>query len=144
MKYICEVTINKIREDVIKLFDSTENLYKWQKGLVSFEMISGEVGVNGLKSKMIYDENGKTMEMIETIEKFAFPNELIATYEAKNVWNRCVNTFEDSNNITVWKMESEFQCGGFMKLMTTFGKRIFMKQTLNDMNRFKKFAETNR
>ncbi len=143
MKYTCEVTINKTRDEVIKLFDSTENLYKWQKGLVSFEMISGEVGVNGLKSKMIYDENGKTMEMIETIEKFAFPNELIATYEAKNVWNRCVNTFEDSNNITVWKMESEFQCGGFMKLMTTFGKNIFMKQTLNDMNRFKEFAEKN-
>ena len=101
MKYTCEVTIDKPRADVIKLFDSIDNLYKWQKGLESFEIISGKPGVNGLKSKMIYNENGKKMEMIETIEKFNFPNELIAVYEAKNVWNKCINLFEESK---IWKV----------------------------------------
>ena len=33
MKYTTEVTIELPREQVIPLFDSTENLYKWQEGL---------------------------------------------------------------------------------------------------------------
>jgi len=143
MKYTCEVIIDKPREEVIKLFDSTDNLFKWQKTLASFDIISGENGVDGLKSKMVYDDNGKTMEMIETIEQFNFPDELIAIYEADKVWNRCVNIFKDMGDQTSWSMESEFVCSGFMKLVTTFGKKMFMKQTLKDMNSFKSFSESN-
>lgn len=143
MKYTCEVTINKSRDEVIKLFDSTENLFKWQKTLLSFDIISGEKGMDGLKSKMVYNNNGKTMEMIETIEKFNFPEQLIAIYEANKVWNRCVNTFKEDGKQTLWSMESEFVCSGFMKLMTTFGRKMFMNQTLKDMNAFKDFAENN-
>lgn len=143
MKYTCEVTIFKNRDDVIKLFDSVENLFKWQKGLVSFDVLSGEPGVNGLKSIMVYDKNGQSLEMVETVEKFDFPNEMIAIYEAKNVWNRCVNTFEEKGKTTIWKMDTEFQFSGFMNLMAAVGKKMFMKQTLDDMNRFKDFVELN-
>lgn len=143
MKYECEVTIYEKREDVIKLFDNVENLFKWHKGLKSFDILSGEAGVNGLKSILVYDMNGKTLEMLETIEKYNYPYEMIAIYEAKNVWNRCVNVFEEKDGKTIWKMETEFQCSGFMKLMAGVGKKMFMKQTLEDMNRFKDFVELN-
>ena len=36
MKFIVEITINLPRDRVITLFDSTENLYKWQPDLISF------------------------------------------------------------------------------------------------------------
>ena len=87
MKYICEVVIDLPRERVIDLFDSSENIKEWQEGLQSFEHISGELGQTGSKSKLVYDMNGRRVEMIETILKRDFPDEFSATYEAKGVMN---------------------------------------------------------
>lgn len=144
MKYTCEIIIDLPRDKVIELFDSIENLYKWQEGLKNFEVVSGTPGEDGLKSRLTYVMKSKEMVMQETIEKFDFPNQLIAIYEAKNVWNRCINDFEDLGNKTKWSMESEFLCDGFMKLMTTFGKGAFRKETMKSMNSFKNFAEGNK
>lgn len=142
MKYTSEVMINKKREEVIEIFDSRENTFKWQETLKTFDIIDGEKGVNGLKSKMVYDNKGKEMVMIETIEKFNFPDEMIARYEAKNVWNRCVNQFVEKGDQTLWIMETEFVCKGFMKIISTLGKGMFVKQTQADMVKFKQFAES--
>jgi|LGOV01.1.fsa_nt_gb hypothetical protein len=38
--------------------------------------------------------------MIETAKLFDFPNQMIELYEVKNVWNRCINTFEDMGDQT--------------------------------------------
>jgi len=141
MKYTCEILIKENRDIVVENFNKTDNLYKWQKGLKSFEILEGEPGVDGLKSKLTYEMNGKLVDMVETIEKFNFPNEMIAIYQAKNVWNRCINTFEDQGDQTLYRMETEFICSGWMRLITIFGKKMFMKQTLSDMNAFKDFVE---
>lgn len=144
MKYTCEIIIDLPRDKVIELFDSVENLYKWQEGLKSFEVVSGNPGEDGLKSTMIYEMKSKEMVMHETIEKFDFPDQMIAIYEADKVWNRCVNDFEEVDGRTLWRMESEFKCTGFMKLMTTFGKAAFRKETMKSMRSFKNFAEDNK
>ena len=44
MHYSVDIEIDLPRDRVIELFDSTENLYKWQRGLQSFEHIEGEPG----------------------------------------------------------------------------------------------------
>lgn len=141
MRYVCEVTIEKPRDEVLELFDNPDNLYKWQKNLRKYEIIEGEPHVDGVKSRFTYDENGKTVVMIETIEKFNYPDEMIAIYEADNMWNRCINTLIDQENHTIWRLDSEFQGKGFMKLLCIVGKRMFVKQTMKDMNNFKAFAE---
>lgn len=142
MKYTCKVTINRKRDEVIQLFDSIENMYKWQESLISFDILEGEKGVDGLKSRLVYDMNGNQVEMIETVEKFAFPDTMIAIYEAKNVWNRCENYFYEEGDDTVWQMVSEFKCKGMMWIISNFMKSNFVKQTQSDMEAFKNFAET--
>ena len=54
MKYSNEIIINLPVSRVVELFDSIENLYKWQPELVSFEHLSGEPGMAGAKSKLLY------------------------------------------------------------------------------------------
>ncbi len=49
--YTVEIEIALPRDRVIELFDNAENLLKWQKGLQSFEHISGEPGQPGTTSK---------------------------------------------------------------------------------------------
>jgi carbon monoxide dehydrogenase subunit G len=143
MRYTTEVTINLPRERVIELFDDVDNLKKWQPGLQSFEHISGEPGQPGAKSRLVYDMNGRKIEMIETITSRNLPDEFSGTYDAKGVHNVMVNRFyADSPDRTRWVTESEFQFGGFMRLLGLFMRGSFPKQTRKTMEDFKRFAES--
>ncbi len=121
MKYSNEVVINLPLKKVIELFDSEENLFKWQPELLSMEHQSGEKGKVGAKSKMLYKMGKREVEMIETITVHDLPKEFSATYEAKGVWNEMKNSFEEIDpNTTLWRSHSHFEFSGFMKLMGIF------------------------
>jgi len=142
VKYTTSILIDQPRSKVIELFDSTENMYKWQPELLSFEHISGEPGQDGAKSKMRYKMGKREIDMIETITKQNFPDEFDCTYEANKVWNLQQNTFREINSIqTQWISISIFKCSGFMKIMCWLMPGAFKKQTLKSMIRFKEFAE---
>lgn len=141
MKYSNQIIINKPRHEVIQIFNNEANLYKWQNGLKSIKIISGEKGKVGLTRSMIYEMNGKDTEMIEIVESIDLPYQITLVYKAKGIWNRCVNKFSEIDQKTLWQVETEFKMSGFMKTLEFFGKKILMSQTESDMNRFKTFAE---
>ena len=141
MKYTCELTLNLPRDEVIALFNDPDNLSKWQPGLQSFEHVSGEAGQPGAKSRMLYNEGRREIEMIETIIARDLPESFSATYEAKGVWNEISNQFLVEGDQTRWVMDSEFRFSGFMRLMPIFMRGAFRKQTMKTMERFKEFAE---
>jgi hypothetical protein len=142
MKYSNEVIINLPLKKVIELFDSEENLFKWQPELISMEHLSGEKGEVGGKSKMNYKMGKREVEMIETITLKNLPKEFTATYEAKGVWNEMKNYFEEIDaNTTRWRSDSHFEFSGFMKLIGLFMPGSFKKQSQKSLDRFKVFAE---
>ena len=142
MKYTVEIEINLPREKVIELFDSTENMKKWQCDLVSFTHKSGEPGQVGAISELVYQMGKRRIDVVETITKRDLPDEFFGTYEAKGVWNEIKNYFSNKDeNTTIWKLESEFVGKGFMKIMMALMPGAFKKQTLKFMNNFKEFAE---
>ena len=142
MRYKTEVFINLPRERVIELFDSFENLKKWQEGLVSFEHISGDPGRPGAKTRLLYDMGRRRMEMIETIIERNLPDEFSGTYDASGVHNIVRNYFYDEGERTRWVLDSEFQFRSFMRIMSLFipGSK-FREQTRGSMEAFKRFAE---
>ena len=142
MKYTTEIEINLPREKVIELFDNTENLKKWQEGLISFENFEGEPGQVGAKSNLKYKMGKREIEMVETITKRDFPDEFFGTYETKGVWNEVKNYFtEEGDDLTKWRLDTEFKGSGMMKIMMFLAPGMFKKQTLKSMNDFKNFAE---
>ena len=142
MRYSVELTINLPRGRVIELFDSSENLPKWQEGLQSFEHLSGEPGQPGAKSRLLYYMGNRQVEMIETIEKRSLPDEFTGTYEANGVWNRVENRFyEDGDEATRWHIGTEFRFSGLMRIMSLFMRSSFPEQTRQTMESFKAFAE---
>jgi uncharacterized membrane protein len=144
MKYETEVEIALPREKVIELFDNTENLKKWQKGLLSFEHESGEAGNEGAVSRLKYKMGSREIEMTETITKRNLPEEFTGIYETKGMWNQHENYFkEDGEHATKWKTISEFKSDSFfMKMMMTLMPSSFKKQTKKMMIDFKNFAES--
>jgi len=142
MQFSCEVIINMPREKVIETFDNTDNLMKWMKGLQSFNHISGEPGHPGAKSRLVFDQNGRRLEMIETIDSRNLPDEFAGTYITHGLVNKVTHRFyEDGAEKTKWISENEFQFSGLMKLMIFFTRHAFPKQTQIYMENFKKFAK---
>ena len=142
MKYTVQIDIDLPRSRVIELFDSTENLYKWQRGLQSFEPVSGEPGEPGAQSKVVFQMGKRKIEMLETITKKNLPREFNGTYDAKGVHNVVNNRFvEVGADKTRWESENVFEFKGFMKLIGLLMKGSFPKQSLQYMRDFKEFAE---
>ena len=143
MKYWNEVIINLPLDRVIELFDSEENLFKWQPELISFEHFSGDKGEVGAKSKLHYKMGKREVEMVETITVKNLPKEFSGTYEAKGVWNEVKNYFEAiDENTTRWHSDCDFEFSGFMKIMAFFMPGAFKKQSQKYLDQFKTFAES--
>jgi len=138
-----EVEVDLPREKVIELFDNPDNLVKWQKGLQSFEHLSGEPGQPGAKSKLVFLNGKHRIELIETVTERNLPDEFNGTYEWKGGRNTLVNRFTELGpNRTRWECTCEYQFSGFMlKAMGLFAPGMFRKQHLSFLESFKAFAE---
>lgn len=143
MKYTVEITLDLPRERVVELFDEPDNLPKWQKGLLSFEPISGTPGQAGAKSKLRFQMGKRQMEMVETITRRELPDHFDGTYETQGVFNVVKNRFIPvSDNQTQWVSENEFRFTTLMmKVIGLLMKGAFPKQSLKYMEDFKAFAE---
>ena len=142
MRYTLETIIDLPRARVIELFDSFENLEKWQEGLISHEHLSGEPGQPGAQTKLLYDMGKRRLEMIETIITRDLPDEFSGAYDAKGVHNIVRNYFHDQGDTTRWVLDSEFRFHGMMRLMSLFmPSSMLKKQTRQTMAAFKQFAE---
>lgn len=142
MKYDCEVIIDLPREQVVELFANPDNMSKWQKGLESAELVSGEAGQTGAKTRLVYDMGNRRMEMVETILEHDLPEGSTVQYETKGVFNVVSNRFyEEGAAKTRWVTENEFRFSGLMKLMGIFMRGAFPKQSMETMQDFKVFAE---
>jgi hypothetical protein len=92
---------------------------------------------------LVYDTNGRRVEMTETIVNRNLPDEFSATYEGKGVMNWIENHFfEEGPKTARWVMENEFKFSGLMAVMGIFMRGAICRQTLEDMHRFKEFAES--
>ena len=142
MQYTVSIDLDLPRERVIELFDNSENLYKWQRGLVSFEPLEGEPGHPGAKSKMVFKMGKRNIDMVETITKRELPEAFDGTYDAKGVYNIVKNRFiELGPDKTRWDSDQEFQLKGFMRVIGFLMPGAFKKQSLKYMQDFKAFAE---
>ena len=142
MKFTCETIIDLPIHRTIELFDNPNNLKKWMIGLESFEPLKGNPGQPGAQSRLIFNENGRKLEMTETITVRNMPDEFSGVYETKGVKNTTVNRFlEEGSNKTRWVAENDFEFSGMMKIMGMLMRSVFPKRTEKYMISFKKFAE---
>lgn len=141
LEYSQTIEINKPLAEVIEAYDSTENLKHWQPGLQEFTPISGEPGKTGSKSKMVFLNGKRTIEMVETITKNDLPRSLACTYEAKGVFNEIENSFREESGKTLLTSQNIFHFKGFMKLLGVLMPGAFKKQSMEYMNNFKAFVE---
>lgn len=143
MKFALELTLQKSRDEVWRVFDNPENIKAWQPTLVKFENISGAQGQPGAVSRLTYKEGKREFSLIEKVTHRAEPVQLDGVYENEFADNSIKNTFSIiSDNETLWRVEVEFIFKTFMmKIMGPVMKTNFILRTEKDMQRFKEFVE---
>jgi len=142
MKYTCEILIGRPRQEVIDLFDSSENLKKWQPGLLDLTHLEGNPGEVGSRSELIYESRKGDLVMTETITTRKLPEQFHMSYSSRGVYNEVENWFtEKEPGLTLWRTENFFRFRGIMMLMIPFMKQAFIHNTMLNMDRFKVFAE---
>ncbi len=143
MKFTCTVDIDLPREHVIKTFNNPHNMRHWQDGFVSFEHLSEGDPKPGSKAKIVYNNNGKEMVLIESLEVYDLPREMTAVYEHEMMDNRMQNLFQEIHaNQTRWTANIHyFRMKGFMKIVAWLFPSMFKKQVQKWMDQFKVFAE---
>src|SRR5690606_29040652 len=143
MKFSVSIEIDKPLDDVIRLFDDPDNLYKWMEGLESFEHLDGVPGQIGARSRLRFKMGKREFEMIETITERDLPRSFEGTYDADGVVNVVRNKFEPlGDGRTLYTSENEFQFRGFMKLVALVMPGAFRKQSMKYLEDFKRFAES--
>jgi hypothetical protein len=142
MKYTAEIRIQLPQNQVIQLFDNTENLHKWQPGLKSFTHLEGEPGKEGARSALAYEGRKGDLQITETIILNKLPESIHMEYRSRGVYNMVENWFsEEEPGVTLWKSVNLFKFKGMMMLMALFMKQAFIQNTMLNMDRFKLFAE---
>ncbi|AXT19306.1 SRPBCC family protein [Flavobacteriaceae bacterium AU392] len=144
MKYKGSVIIHKPREVVTTLFIDPNNNKEYQDGFVKKELISGNLGHNGAKSKMYYSDGKRDMVLTETIIKNDLPGSFEAFYHHKHMDNTMKCTFIEINSQkTEYKYEYEYtRINWFLpKLLAILFPSIYRKQGDKWMQQFKEFVE---
>ena len=62
-----EIEIARPLKDVYRAFSNPDNLPRWLSGLERTQQISGNPGEIGSKTRQIFLEHGRTVELIETV-----------------------------------------------------------------------------
>ena len=144
MKFKLELTINKSRADVWKMFDNPENMKNWQTSLINIETMSGITGQPGAITKLTYEEGKRQFSLIERVTHREEPKRYDVVYENEFTDNPVKNIFvETDDNKTLWTVEAEFKFKTFsMKLLGPLLKKRLVLRTQRDMDRFGEFVES--
>jgi len=143
MQFTVETVINVPLLKVVEMFENPDNLSKWQPGFQSLEHVSRTKSKSGAVSKLKYQMGKRNIEMVETILENDLPKKFIATYEAKNVWNKIANEFiKIDENTTRYISHNECKFIGFMKIISWLMPNAFKKQSCQYLEQFKQFAES--
>lgn len=143
MKFTEEVVIDRALGHVMQLADNPDNIRHLQPELVSIELLNGPPRQPGAKSRLVYNINGRRMEMIETIVVNNIPEETTSTYETKGLVHTITNRFvELDDNSTKMISDNDLHFTGFMKLMGKVVQGELVKQSKKNIANFKAFAES--
>ena len=141
-EYQLETEINRPVEEVFQLFNDHNRLSEWLTEVKSFESITETEDKVGSKYKLMVDNDGKIVELIETLTGYKENETLEIDFTAG--WMHKYNhfTFEKSDNGT--KIIAKYSIEGtnpFARSLFLFFTKTFQEIDSTNLSRFKTFAE---
>lgn len=144
VKYTSEVEINKPIAEVFAMFENPETLKEWMPEVKSIEAIQENPGKIGSTYKMVVDNQGEEMTMIEKIKAYVPNQKMTFEFDSDQMLKTDDFNFIANGNKTKLVQHSSVQAKGYlMGCMFPYFKSTFKDLSLTYMNRFKEIAEKN-
>jgi uncharacterized membrane protein len=136
------IEIGRPLKDVYAAFNNPANLPRWITGLQRTEPISGTPGQVGAKTRQIYLERGRTVELIETITSHEPLKRFSGEIDGQGVNCAIHVEFVDRGGSTLVVARCDVRSRSFMLgLMMPLVKRAIRKRQGGDFERFKQLLE---
>ena len=136
------IEVDRPLKDVYAAFNNPENMPRWLAGLQRTEQISGRAGEVGSKTRQIYLERGRTVELIETMTAHEPMKRMSGNLEGPGMNCAIHIEFVDKGDRSVVIARTEMQSRSFMmSLMLPFIRGAVRKRQSGDLHRFKKLME---
>ena len=141
--YTLSIEIELPRDEVVRKFQQAENLFHWQNGLQSVEQLSGQTGIPGCLTKLVYQQGRHRIELMETVVSNELPDKFCGFYS----WAEGENTLESrflelEGGRTRWESTCSYKMKSLtMKLMGFFFRGKFVEQNQKFLDNFKAFCE---
>lgn len=141
--YSNELVIDRPLNEVVKLFQDTDKFTEWQPDLIEYDTYEGDPCCAGSKSRLRYKSSKHDdIKMVETVLESNLPEKYKVKYDTDGVQTYQNNHFEEGpSGKTIYRMDSEYDTEGLMKIMDHVNPSYFKKQTDEFMNSFKEYAE---
>ncbi len=103
------------------------------------EQVSGHPSEVGAVTHLTYREAGRDVRMVETVIERVPPTVLVCTLSSAMMTSTLGNRFASTaDGHTRWVVDCEIDFRGPWKLLGIFGKRMIVRKTVEDMERFKR------
>lgn len=140
--YSEEITIDKPLPEVVRLFTAIEYFPEWQPDLQEYQTFRGTPLEEGAKTRLVYREaKNDTVKMVETILENNLPSNIKFKHSTDGVISYQNHIFSETEDGTLYRVDSEYDVDGLMKILNILSPNHFPKQTRRFMESFKEFAE---
>ena len=138
------VTVKAPAEQVWKILMDPGKLPGWLTGFISIQHLSGEPGKAGSKSKMVFLQRGKKMEVQEEVVKVNPHREYIFKIVHPSMFTYNSIGLSVNGGETSLEQVSELHPQNFLvKLVMPFMKNNLRKVMQHDLNKLKNIIENN-
>ena len=139
-----KIIINKPVKEVWDFFDNPDNMHLWLTDFKRFEPISGEKGKVGAKARHVYENRGKTFEMIEEITKREEYKNFSGILRHRSMESAIETNFQDLNQhrtSLTCLVNVEFK-SLFFKIFGRMMRKSFQKRQDKDFDTLKAVIES--
>lgn len=138
-----EILIEKGRQEVSELFTNIENFPHWFRGTNEITKLSPDLTDIGAKFLIKGNDNGREWEGVISIENKEIPVSIKWLWNTDVINNRMVTRFiTENDHQTRIICENKLDFIGLFGVFFTFRLPKLKAQFQNDLEQFKKFAES--
>lgn len=142
MRLRFELVVERPRDEVWGAYDDPQNLAKWQPTLRASGVQSGRQGQVGAVSRLVYEEEGRRILMLETITGRREPESMSATYDTSMLANHLWLGFEPLDEArTRMSIDAEIRFKGLRMPLGFFLGKSVSRRLRADFERFKLLLE---
>ncbi len=143
MTFTIDIEIDRPLDHVWEAFTDRSLMARWQTTLRAVEPISGNPGEIGTVTRLTYREAGRDVVMDETVVECEKPTSLVCNLSSSMMGSTLANRFTSlAGGRTRWVVHCDIRFRGLWKLLGLFGRRMIVRKTRFDMERFKQLVES--